>query len=1135
MKKLLNKEFLFGLLLFSIISLIPLLWFPNNEILLGYDNVYPLNHGDFLADRIFSWSSAQGFYADQSGVQGSLIIHFIDSIPQFIGFSDQSSQKIVYCFWFFMLLLSPFILAVRLEKFNFIQEKYVKYIFPILYAVNFYVLQAWWVAERTKFSLLVATPFILAIIFPMLKSALNLKKIFKDSVLCAIILSIFNGGSWAGLPLYGGLLVILVLFYIFASVFFYFSKERKNILYLNLFFIFFGVWFVLLNAYTLLPFLATTLKEYNNHLVDSGGISGLIDWTRYLTKDASFINLLRLQGIPDWYDNIYHSYSFYYLTNPVLIFISFLFPLLIFYSFIFVKKENRLIMVFFLMLLIVSLFFTAGSHSPLGFIFEFFMEKIPGFASFRSAIYKFGYAYWLSSGFLIAISLGRLMNYLTNFFKKTYLFNLTQLSLIPIIIGILLYHFPYLTGNIFRNDPYLKARMEIPDYVYKFSDWWKKNGSNENILLLPKLSKENFFEEYNWGYISLFPILGNFGNEGVIENTSTLALNERFFLDNIYESIKNRDFKRTDDLTSLLGIRYFLIRKDFYYQNKSKEIEDPLEIGKDLVENPKIEKIRSFGEWDLYKYLEEKPFFFVKNDVAFFPEENKIDYDSMIFNKNKLLLNKDAFLKNPTSFSQTFLIPFCLSCEAVEQDFTVKIPKQKILLDSPFYELTNLKNKVFSRNETEEQKVVHYISDSIKFSGQFSELAKKETTGEEFITLAKNRYIESLDKISEKLPSFLNISKNPYYLFSLLENYLEGEKEFFEELLLTKISKNNTLVNAEKILYAINKLEKKIENYNDIKNLNTEKKYKFETLSTKEYQVKINKEDLGIFAQEITDIKLSIDGKQLIAKTSIDDNYFTSNMIFLKQGNHDLTIYFPEQRKILSEPKQEEIAGKICFSSFLDGFSSKYIYVLNFNSKNNFDPNLFYFIDNGKSFSPFYAEMIPMTGERIKKHRLIISSEKFVLNVKENKIRISFCASSINNDWYKEAINDLSISPVLDLNPKILLAYEKKFNMSTKTPEINYKKLNKIHYKVFVKNAQGPFYLYFGQRYSSGWQASIGEHFMANKFANAWFINKNGDFTVDIIYKPQEFFDKGLLISIISLILLISGLFFLQKKGKYES
>ncbi|MBI2442878.1 MAG: DUF3367 domain-containing protein, partial [Candidatus Levybacteria bacterium] len=593
-----------------LLSLIPLLWFPGKTILLGYDNVYPLSPLPFLYDRMHSWSWIIGFGSDQSAIQGSLIIHIIDVLPQFLGFSHQASQKIVFSLWFFLLLASPFILATRLEHYGFVRSPFVRYFFPILYAVNFYTLQAWWIAERTKFSLMVATPLILAVILPLLQRR-SLRTAILCGLLCALILSVFNGGGWAGFSLYGGLVAILFSFILFTTVQALMTREYKTILSIVLFFLVFGFFYLLLNAYTILPFLAVTLSEYDALISRSGGITSLVGWTRYLSENTSFINLMRLQAMPDWYNTAFHPYSSSYLRNPFLIGASFLFSIGLFAPFFFKRQITNGILVYFLLVLIVSLFLSAGSHKPFGSLFEFLMRNVPGFLVFRSAIFKFGYAFWLAAGFFISLTLSeitvRLSQRLTIIKGSV---QVRQVGFVSLFISIIvLYHYPFLTGNFFQiNKQPVMSRVSLPPYVASFAAWWKENGKDERILLLPRLSSNWYFELYTWSYLSLNPILANFGSKGIVENTVLLSPSEKSHLDALYQAIREGDDERMRLLSSMLGIQYLLLRKDFFHDYPGIETDNPFDLKKQLV-SPLLEKEATFGEWDVYRFRESHQLF----------------------------------------------------------------------------------------------------------------------------------------------------------------------------------------------------------------------------------------------------------------------------------------------------------------------------------------------------------------------------------------------------------------------------------------------------------------------------------------------------------------------------------------------
>ena len=125
-----------------------------------------------------------------------------------------------------------------------------------------------------------------------------------------------------------------------------------------------------------------------------------------------------------------------------------------------------------------------------------------------------------------------------------------------------------------------------------FSKWWSENGKEDRILLLPKLSDSWLYEQYRWGYLSLFPLLKNFGNTGIVENTDLLSSNEYKLLDRLYGAINNSNFSEQELLTSILGIRYFLVRNDFYYDLANQETNNPKEIEDKLKQNPKIDKAR---------------------------------------------------------------------------------------------------------------------------------------------------------------------------------------------------------------------------------------------------------------------------------------------------------------------------------------------------------------------------------------------------------------------------------------------------------------------------------------------------------------------------------------------------------------
>jgi hypothetical protein len=92
-------------------------------------------------------------------------------------------------------------------------------------------------------------------------------------------------------------------------------------------------------------------------------------------------------------------------------------------------------------------------------------------------------------------------------------------------------------------------------------------------------------------------------------------------------------------------------------------------------------------------------------------------------------------------------------------------------------------------------------------------------------------------------------------------------------------------------------------------------------------------------------------------------------------------------------------------------------------------------------------------------------------------------------------------------------------------PTLSFQKINPAKYSVQI-NDSTPFYLVFSESYDNNWIASIdGQqvpneyHFTANGFANCWYINKTGTFTITLEFWPQNLFYAGSAISITTLIL----------------
>jgi hypothetical protein len=85
----------------------------------------------------------------------------------------------------------------------------------------------------------------------------------------------------------------------------------------------------------------------------------------------------------------------------------------------------------------------------------------------------------------------------------------------------------------------------------------------------------------------------------------------------------------------------------------------------------------------------------------------------------------------------------------------------------------------------------------------------------------------------------------------------------------------------------------------------------------------------------------------------------------------------------------------------------------------------------------------------------------------------------------------------------------------TNVASISYEEINPTQYTVHI-NASEPFYLVFSETYDNDWVASISGqqipdqyHFTANGYANGWYVNRTGAYTITLEYWPQNLFYIG--------------------------
>lgn len=1096
---------LFEIILIFFLSLTPLLWLRDSQIILGHDAGFRLDPIQYLINIFYSWDPSSNFGTDWSLFKGFLVTLAPEALFISITKSLVVGQELTFIFWFFCIGISMYIFVN-----SFFKEKdywFFRVFASTFYMYNFFLLQAWFIAERAKFSLFIALPLGLLIIYKLLTREINL---LKGISIFSLIFFFFNFGSSP--PFLASLILVYGITFSYLTLINLIRNGYKEIVYSLKIIFFLLTGFFLINAYYILPQLYLGLNNFSSSLASTGGIEGVLNWGRAISAHASFLNLLRLQGIPDWYDNKSHSYVVDFTTNPFLIFVSFV-PIsivilgLLYSKDLHVIKYRKLIYLMFF-LFFASIIMTSGSHPPMGFIYTFLIKYVPGFVLFRTAIYKFGPALWFSFIFLTAFYLNSLFQ---SYIKRKFVYITSGLLF---VVFILLYHYPFFVSNFFAWNPPFTTKVKIPNYVYEASKYINNTSSITRILLLPRLDSSSA-DSYAWGFWSLDILFRLFTNKSIVANYG-LSSN---LINGLYEAIRNKDEEKFLQLAGTAQISHVLWREDILYSDKKVNASYfyPIKQNLESFKNVRVEK--KIGLWTLYRVDSSyySPLLYASTAVTYSHVESLLPKDilnakkgsekSVVFSDDALIVNKEIM-----KFSNSYLAEGeCIFCDAngfnrLEKD--IKTPYIYLLPDSPFYFFISSKEQktLLKVSQIPAERIYADISFANNRIAEVKQIAKREYRfgSENVIAQTIERYkflmtdaIGQVNKLSKseknlimiKILAYLNAQ---YQSLGFLENPHGLADDNFNNLSI--FIQGNILALQDKV-WMSDIFD------NQIKNL-------------------VNIDVPGVYSLYVEGAKMPpsqiiIDGK----------NITDTQSIYLEQGIHKLALNFSIGVNLIKEELASNtilhipVGQKKIFQ--ISNFSDEDTYAIRFNYKILSGKPTIYIVEERKGKENF----IRLDIERNTFWNSFTYEYKPEKGVQ--KVYIEFLPTGFNADGAELRLENFKV--VKTFAPKAIFL-KNLSNPLGASPQISFTKINPTKFIVRISNAEQPYFLVFGESYSPQWKISVKEtgeknrtvsfhdHLVVNNYANGWFIDKTGSYDVIVEYYPQKIFYFGLLLSGASII-----------------
>jgi len=333
----------------------------------------------------------------------------------------------------------------------------------------------------------------------------------------------------------------------------------------------------------------------------------------------------------------------------------------------------------------------------------------------------------------------------------------------------------------------------------------------------------------------------------------------------------------------------------------------------------------------------------------------------------------------------------------------------------------------------------------------------------------------------------------------------------------------------------------------------------------------MNKEeniDLFIPKYGLEKLKLFIDEKEIVLES--DNMYFYKKGFPLKKGNHAVILEFVKKNlasvnnftQPLKEEKKETISIRHDDLNDYTRYILSFDYYLPRDTGVDFQVNqntdfYFQYQQNRKGGMPWRAYVAKLESDGKSHSQFITFSTLFNPQWMEQLFKIS------NPKDKKGLIQIDNIKVINNDKPQIVV---RRSDTGVKNignlPAITFQEISPTHYNVHVSKATEPYFLVFAEGYNNAWNAYyakthkelsiknsletdmqnvhefpyansydilysmgfkgeennlINNHMLINGYGNMWYINKTGNYDIEIVFPPQKEFMIGIITSLVSI------------------
>lgn len=1140
-KKLSNKTYLVVSFFLLISFLLVLSWFRQGHFYGGGDTGLPTYNPEkvFEMSKYIWWDSIAPGFLVPSDIT-SVPFYFFLSLFQKIGLSALGIQETLFFIFLFLMGIGAYFLILEIVG---QEKKGLGVIGGLFYMFNpFMMVQVWHRFNHTAFVFAAAIPFLVLFWKSWIRDGSFLKLL--------IFLVINTLASY----MFGTLAYVipfwLILFLVAASdIFFPWVGGSLGMKKTLRFLLGFFLW-IICDTWWLIPVL-TIGSGVTSQQHDIGeSLSTLIA----ISKQA--IIPYSLQMINSYYIFTQAELGDIYKTFFFLL-IPWIFVGIILWGMLYALKKKSFAPYVFIFLIVLLL--AKGSSSPFGFPFVFLFDKFFILGLLRNPFEKMGILFPLTGSILFVFGVEAVFGWLSK-----YLGSRVRGVLLLIVLGVIgIYYGPMYKGTLF-------GKIGEPTYVdipksYNNADKWlqdrvkTENSTDGKILNLPLTRNDVITYNWTFGYhgiesaASLFPALPSISH-GFNLKRSDDALTA---LSLIFNKPYNADQRQMLKMLQDFNVKFIILHKDIAW--KGSDTYDPLETEKILNMLSFLRKEKEFGDLVIYELLPEvfKPKIVLSNSVNFaYPQEAPMRMWPYLSSNNTNDFMTPFNDNIQTLFNQsnlTIIFPSLafnsLESSASGLDYVVN--------NLVFIRYSLLNTRVLANKDEEadvEKMITKIITANQDLVNIYIQLKNKNLTQIDFLANSYTQQINELfqeDLRKPKLSFYVSpaMIDNLFKLHLLiLDQVITATNSPSSQVLIQAKDKIKQDLNSRKLL-PLYPLQKR-----DQLTIQNRQINQFDTPVAGSYELLMNNLKIReIYPDNLTNINFQINDKDLALKADNKGDVISFGSIALGAGKQEISfenvlsnnlfpkfdslnkvgdIKFPDQNTLqlssdgslpsyvesgLGYTEGEDLY-QVSFEALIQTGTGFYIQILQDTDQvieNKVKPLInaaIYKNPQNNNWQTYSIKLSPLNLTTRQANFRIIVDPQGTTSFNESK----------GNEQTAVLIRNLQVQRILN-NPIFLLRENNKSSSNPIPESLMFKQDSPVSYTGTVRIPE-PTFLIFKEAFHPGWSLKLtkdtqvyrpAQHYIADLYGNAWWIDKPGEYSFQIEFEPQKKVTLGVWITIL--------------------